>query len=89
MFDKKFTLRCDESDEDNFDLIRDTSEKLALPKPILKRDLYKPLQTLVRKNCIPLLKQILNSLEPEDPVRLEQGMWENTKKTAFQIEWMR
>ena len=81
MFDKKNKLHDGESDQDNFDLIRDTSGKIALLKPILKPDIYRPIQNLVRRNCAPLLKQIINSMEPEDSQHEE-----DTKETKIKSD---
>ena len=86
MFDKKVVVHPDDSPEDNFDLIHETAEKLALLKPILQPDIYQPLQKLIRAKCPSLLKQVLLSLEPEDPQIELSGL--KTAKGPDVPDWM-
>ena len=68
--DKKAKLRNADSEEDNFDVLHESAEKLPILRPIWKADFFKPLQNLARKHIIPPVKDCRLSLLP--PMALEQ-----------------
>ena len=81
--DKKVELRNSGSEEDNFDVVRESAGKLPILRPILKVEGFKPLHNLARRHIIQLVKDAILSLSPPKPVEEDEWGSQNVKTTIY------
>ena len=65
LFDEKADLANPDSDEDNIDITHATAEKLSILRPVLKPVLYSAMLKHVKKYCIEIFEQTIQSFYPE------------------------
>ena len=57
-------LHPKEDDEDNFDIILDTAEKISILQPIMRPAILSPIMEELRSQCEQVLEQTLNTFFP-------------------------
>ena len=67
------TIRGPDSDEDNFDIVMDTSGKLSILRPVLRPELLDPMISEVRSKCIDALEETLNTFYPEPAASIKNA----------------
>ena len=63
-FDSNVELHPDESEEDNFDIILDTAEKLIILQPALRPNILTPTMEQIRNQSEKVLTETLNTFYP-------------------------
>ena len=77
--DKEVKMNKSDDEDDNFDAIHESGGKLPILRPILKAEIYKPLQNLARKHVIPIVKDVILSLSPPQAEEEIEGESQNVK----------
>ena len=86
--DKAQKLYEPDDQEDNFDILRATSEKMALLRPILEPEVYNPLLVVLRKRAAPILSKMINSLYPINSDEGENIVCQNNAKIQDEVpDW--
>ena len=85
IYDKSQTMREPHDQDDNFDLMRATSEKMALLRPIIMPEVYRPLLFLLRKRVAPILSEMIYSLYPTNTDEGENSVDQNSAKVLGEV----
>ena len=76
--------------EDNFDLLHVTAEKMATLRPIIKPELYKSLLSVLRKRVAPILAEMISFLYPTNMNECENDVSQNNAQTVEEVpDWMK
>ena len=89
VFDPEITTHSGDSEEDNFDLVMQTAEKVYIIRPILRPGALEPIQTEVGKWCVQILDAVMKAflrVEEEGPEETEDAA--PTKDDSVLPQWL-
>ena len=69
LFDSGPTIHKPEEDEDNFDIVLETAEKISIIRPLLRPEILLPLLSEIRKHCKVVLHDVLQAFIPVKNVK--------------------
>ena len=64
MFDSGSTIRKSEDDDDNFDIVLATAERIRIIRPLLRPEILLPMLTDIRKRIKDVIKDVLTTFLP-------------------------
>ena len=85
IFDKAQKLYEPQQQEDNFDLMHVTSEKMNTLRPIIKPEVYNPLLSVMGKRAAPILGEMANALYPTNMNECGNDVDLNNAKIAEEV----
>ena len=74
-----------DSDEDNFDIVMDTAEKVCILRPVLRAELLDPMIEEIRLKSVDVLDETLNTFYPE-PDRSSNNDGEATQAINVKVK---
>ena len=90
LFADKPLIHPEESEEDNFDLVYETAEKIDILRPILRPQLLMPLLNEIETNCVQILKQTLDTFLPNEKIVPETQPEGKTVEKAEDVpDWLK